>query len=344
MLSLLKSVRRWPLWLRAAIVLAAIAGTYLGQLPLAADVPGDPFLLFLLVVLAATVAFGQGLGLSAAAVTAVLSTHFFEPGRTLHIHHAADLIKVELYLLLASLSAFATARLLEIFMEACDRTARLAERESRSSVLLGELSHRVANNFAAVASLMRRHAAHVADPEAKSALEQAVTQVTVMARVHRRLHAGGEEALVDSERFLEELCADLAEALTSKCRIVLQCRACALALPLAQAVPLGLIVNELITNASKYAFADGRPGTISVALQREAEELSLTVTDDGVGMASGPRPGALRSGSGRLLIEALTQQLQGRLATLSTPEGTRVSVTFPVQAHAPRPRAAAVSG
>ena len=95
MLSLLKSVRRWPLWLRGLIVLLAISATYLGQLPLAADVPGDPFLLFLLVVLAATVAFGQALGLSAAAVTAVLSTHFFEPGRTLHIHHAADLIKVE---------------------------------------------------------------------------------------------------------------------------------------------------------------------------------------------------------------------------------------------------------
>ena len=340
MLSLLKSVRRWPLWLRGLIVLLAISATYLGQLPLAADVPGDPFLLFLLVVLAATVAFGQALGLSAAAVTAVLSTHFFEPGRTLHIHHAADLIKVELYLLLAAVSALATARLLRIFMEAYDRTARLAERASRSSVLLGELSHRVANNFAAVASLMRRHAAHVADPEAKSALAQAVTQVTVMARIHRRLHAGGDGALVEADRFLAELCADLAEALTSNGRIVLRCRACKHALPPAQAVPLGLIVNELVTNASKYAFTDGRPGTISVELQREEEQLRLTVTDDGVGMASGNG----RAGSGRMLVEALTQQLAGRLRTLSTQQGTRIAVEFPIPAPVARPRVAAVIG
>ncbi len=338
LLSLLRSVRGWPLWLRCAIVLAAIAGTYFGQLPIEADVPGDPFLLFLLVVLVTTLAFGQRLGLCAAAATAVLSTHFFEPGRTLHIHHAADLVKVELYLVLACLSALATARLVRIFIEAYDATARLAERESRSSVLLGELSHRVANNFATVASLMRRHAAGIADPQAKSALDQAVNQVTVMARIHRRLHADGDDAMVDSERFIVELCADLEAALISKSRIALRCRACNVALPLAQAVPLGLIVNELVTNASKYAFADGRPGSITVELAREELQLRLTVADDGVGMGGANA----RAGTGRLLIEALTQQLGGRLHTSATPPGTSVSVEFPVPVRIRRQRLAAI--
>jgi two-component sensor histidine kinase len=197
----------------------------------------------------------------------------------------------------------------------------------------------VANNFATVASLMRRHAAGIADPQARSALDQAVNQVTVMARIHRRLHADGDDAMVDSERFIVELCVDLEAALTSKSRIGLRCRACNVALPLAQAVPLGLIVNELVTNASKHAFADGRPGSINVELVRDGPQLRLTVTDDGMGMAGANG----RSGTGRLLIEALSEQLGGRLRTNANQLGTRVAVEFPVPAPIRRQRLAALS-
>jgi two-component sensor histidine kinase len=340
MLSLLHAIRAWSLWLRAAIVLAAIGGTYLFQLPLAADVPGDPFLLFLLVVLATTVAFGQSLGIGAALITAVLSTHFFEPGRTLNIHHAADLIKVELYLALACLSALATARLMRVLLEAYDRSARLAESESRTSVLLRELTHRVANNFATVASLMRRQAATVADPEARSALDKAVNQVSVMARIHRRLHAGGGQALVDSERFLVELCSDLNDALASSSMVRLRAEACSHPLPLQQAVALGLIVNELVTNAFKYAFSDGRAGLITVTLERECHGLRLTVADNGVGMAAARQ----RSGSGQKLVEALCQQLGGGVRIATSAAGTRATVDFAVEEGRPAQRLAAAPG
>jgi two-component sensor histidine kinase len=336
MLPLLRAIRGSPLWLRGAIVLGAVGVTYLFQLPLQADVPGDPFLLFLLVVLASTVALGQGLGLSAAVLTAILSTHFFEPGGTLHIHHAADLVRVELYLLLACACVLATGRLVGIFMDAYDRSARLAERENTKSVLLRELSHRVANNFATVASLMRRQAASIADPHAKSALDQAVNQVTVMARIHRRLHAGGEDASVDAERFIVELCDDLKDALARGSRIEIFPMACSHPLPLAQAVPLGLIVNELVTNAVKYAFGDGRDGTILVGLEREPHQLRLTVSDNGIGIGrSKERSGGAHS-LGQKLIEALAQQLAGRLKVASTGEGTRVVVEFPLASRARR--------
>jgi two-component sensor histidine kinase len=324
MLPLLTAIRHWPLWLRLGIVITAVFCTYLFQVPLEADVPGDPFLLFLLVVLALTLAFGRNLGLCAAAMTALLSTHFFEPGGTLTIHHAADLIRVELYLVLASISAVATARLVDVFMDACAASARLAARESTKSVLLRELSHRVANNFATVASLMRRQAATVADPDAKSALAQAVNQVTVMARIHRRLHAGGEDVSVDAGRFIGELCEDLRDALASGSPIAICARAVNHPLPLAQAVPLGLIVNELVTNAIKYAFADDRAGTIWVSLEGRGRELVLAVSDNGVGISQSKAG----SGIGQMLIEALCQQLGGRLAIASSRGGATISVAF----------------
>ena len=330
MLPLLTAIRRWPLWLRLGVVIAAVAGIYLFQVALKADVPGDPFLLFLLVVLALTFAFGRNLGLSAAAMTAVLSTHFFEPGGTVHIHHAGDLIRVELYLILAAISAIATARLVDGLLDASAASARLAARDTTKSVLLRELSHRVANNFATVASLMRRQAASVADPDAKSALAQAVNQVTVMARIHRRLHAGGEDVSVDAGRFISELCEDLKEALASGSPIAICARAVNHPLSLAQAVPLGLIVNELVTNAIKYAFADGRAGTIWVSLERKSRELLLEVRDDGIGIGQS-RAG---SGIGHMLIEALCQQLGARLAIASSRRGATVSVAFPAATNA----------
>ena len=324
MLPLLTAIRRWPLWLRLGVVIAAVFCTYLFQVPLRADVPGDPFMLFLLVVLALTLAFGRNLGLCAAAMTAVLSTHFFEPGGTVNIHHAADLIRVELYLVLASISAIATARLVDIFMAACAASARLAARESTKSVLLRELGHRVANNFATVASLMRRQAASVADPDAKSALAQAVNQVTVMARIHRRLHTGGEDVSVDAGRFIGELCEDPKDAALGS-PIAISPRVANYPLPLAQAVPLGLIVNELVTNAVKYAFADGRAGTIWVSLERRSRELVLEVRDDGIGISQSKA----RSGTGQMLTEALSQQLGGRLAIGSSRGGATISVALP---------------
>ena len=242
-----------------------------------------------------------------------------------HIHHAADLIRVELYLVLASISAIATARLVDIFMAACAASARLAARESTKSVLLRELSHRVANNFATVASLMRRQAATVADPDAKSALTQAVNQITVMARIHRRLHTGGEDASVDAGRFIGDLCEDLKDALASGSPIAISPRVANYPLPLAQAVPLGLIVNELVTNAVKYAFADGRAGTIWVSLERRSRELVLEVRDNGTGISQSKT----RSGIGHMLIEALSQQLGGRLAIVSSRGGATISVAFP---------------
>ena len=184
-------------------------------------------------------------------------------------------------------------------------TQSLEQSDKTRSILLRELAHRVANNFAVVATLIRTKAASVSDPQAKLVLNEAIEQVTVMARLHRLLHADNEVPTIDSERFIAALCQDLETSMACARPISIQCVAVSRQLPVAQAVPMGLIVNELITNAIKHAFPDGRSGTVCVNLGEEDEHrLRLIVEDDGVGFRQ-PKS----SGMGQCLVAALASSL-----------------------------------
>jgi len=325
MLGHLKALRRWPLFVRLAVATGALALAFMFQIPLETDVPGEPFLLFFLIAMGATVAFGQAVGLLGVALSAVLSVFFFEPG-TLAIHHAADLIKIELYALLACGAVIGLARLGKALLEADETVHALEQSERTKSVLLRELAHRVANNFTAVASLIRRKANLISDAEAKSVLNEAVEQVMVMARVHSRLHAGGDVVWLDSKAFVEDLCEDLKVLVAPGQPLAIECRAASHRLSIAQAIPLGLIVNELVTNAIKHAFPGGRRGSVCVRLQDLGEDLGLSVEDNGVGLNGSSLRG---TGMGQDLVRALAQQLEGRLEVASTNGGSMFRVLFP---------------
>src|SRR5262245_22190459 len=326
MLGLLKAMRRWPLAARLAATTAGLALTFFFQIPLEAQVPGEPFLLFFLVVMAATLAFGQGVGLFAVALSTFLALFFFEPGGGLALHHAADLIKIELYALLGSGAVVGIARLAGALVAADEAAQAFAQSEEAKSVLLRELAHRVANNFAAVASLIRRKANLVGDADARSVLNEAVEQVMVLARVHSRLRAESAEVCLDSRGFIQELCEDLRILIAPGQPLAIQCCAVSRSLSVAEAIPLGLIINELVTNAVKHAFPDGRPGTVRVTLGESAGNLCLSVEDDGVGLQGGRR-GRIGQGTGQStglgqdLVRALAQQLEGRLEVVSTSRG-----------------------
>lgn len=325
MLHKLRALRSWPLWLRLVLTGATLGVVCAFQLPLETEVPGDPFLLFFMVVIGSTLAFGEYVGFFAVALSTFLSFFFFEPLGTLAIKHAADLIKIELYAALASGSVLTVAHLGRALAAAHAATQSLEQSDKKSSILLRDLAHRVANNFAVVASLIRMKAGSVSDGEAKSVLNEAVEQVTVMARLHRNLQAAGEGVSLDSERFIFELCEDLKTSMARARPISIESVAVSRQLPVAQALPMGLIVNELITNAIKHAFPAGRSGTVRVSLQDEAQDrLSLTVEDDGVGLDQ-----AQHNGRGQGLVGALAQQLGGRLECKSTDRGSSYRVAFP---------------
>src|SRR5262245_34536599 len=167
---MLRTTQNWPLPIGLAATGAAAATSCVFQLPIERQVPGEPFLLFLLVAIASTLAFGDSAGFVSVALSMLLSILFFEPGGSFALWHAADLIKIELYAVLASCCVIAFARLGNMF---------IAARQDADSLirLLRELAHAVANNFASVATLITVRSTSITDARAKAVLEETVDGV-----------------------------------------------------------------------------------------------------------------------------------------------------------------------
>jgi two-component system, sensor histidine kinase PdtaS len=326
----IRAAQRWPVWCRVAITLAVIAAACLLQLPLEREVPGEPFLLFFLVVIGSTLAFGARLGFLAVGISTFLSVLFFEPTGTLALRHAPDLIKIEVYAILAGGCVIAFTSFGNALIAASDRGDALEQLHQKKSLLLREMAHGVANNFSAVAALISMRSISVHDREARSILDAAIEQVAVMGRIHRRLRGGGEDGWVDSQTLLRELCEDFQHMVCSR-PLRIECKADSRRLPFDEAVLLGLIVNELVSNAVKHAFPDGRAGRISIGFETLSTCSRLSVADDGIGFGRSVRHRP-EGGQGQDLVKGLSQQLGGDLAIDSGTSGSSFRLSIPFNA------------
>jgi two-component system CheB/CheR fusion protein len=202
--------------------------------------------------------------------------------------------------------------------------ASLREKET----LLKEIHHRVKNNLQVIASLMRLQSDFVRDERLGALVEEMHTRIRSIATIHEILYASNDLSTVDFGGYLQKLARDLfALYNVDPDKIRLHTDIGETRLDIAQAVPCGLIVNELLTNSLKYAFRDDRPGVIQVSLQQYGGNLVLEVGDNGVGLP--PDLDFHRSTSmGLELVNLLTEQLEGTLA-LDRTHGTRFTVSFP---------------
>ena len=264
MLQDLRAVQSWPLWVRLALTGVALGAAYMSQIPLERDWPGEPFLLFLLVVIGTTLCFGTRLGLISVALSTFLSLYFFEPVGSPMLRYASDLDKILLYGLLGLGCVIGFSHLGNMLIDKSDA-------DKNKSMLLRELVHGVANNFAAIAALIQMKSNSVSDNNAKSILDDAIEQVKVMARVHRRLRAFGQDVSLDSKAFIHELCDDLKASMARNRPISIECHADSNPLYIDDAVPLGLIINELVTNGIKHAFPDQRARQADIAVRGALE-------------------------------------------------------------------------
>lgn len=197
-----------------------------------------------------------------------------------------------------------------------------SEAERSKELLLAELAHRTKNNLALVSSVLSLQARSSDSEDVRKALQTAVSRVHAIAAAQDHVERGrGANGVTDLRDYLEGLCRQLGEALSGIRPIAISADVESVLLPTARAVSIGLIVNELVTNALKHAFPGDRAGKILVTLRRNSTGCILTVSDDGIGYVGAP------NGMGSRLVSLLVKQLHGTVQRAGNP-GCNVRVTF----------------
>lgn len=205
------------------------------------------------------------------------------------------------------------------------------------TVLLKEVHHRVKNNLQIISSLLNLQLDRQPLPEVANTLRDTQNRIRSMALLHENLYRSGNLAHIRLDEYVESLSASLRRMAGAEAtRIRVEPRIEDLSLPLDQAVPCGLIINELISNALKHAFPSGRPGRVLIEAQaRNQSWIWLRVADDGLGLPSDLHPDQTDT-LGLQLVSMLTEQLQGSLE-ISRHEGTAFEIIFPVKGGVKRP-------
>jgi PAS domain S-box-containing protein len=202
-----------------------------------------------------------------------------------------------------------------------------AAAHERIAALLLELGHRIKNSLQIIVAMVSLEARNHKSGEGKAALERVSHRIAALGRLYSMLGETNSVEEVDAASYLEALCRDLIESVQKEngTSIALKTDFESEPLPVDHAVPLGLIVNELVTNAVKYAFPRETRGTVAVTLKRIPGQLRLTVSDDG----KGGDPRRMDSGVGGRLVEIFARQLGGKVERESGNKGTIVCLTLP---------------
>lgn len=194
-------------------------------------------------------------------------------------------------------------------------------------ILIREIHHRVKNNLQFISSLLNLQARHVHDAQASSVLKEGQNRVKSMALIHQNLYQEKNLTGVETQKYFETLIHNLFQSYNiSPQRIKLITEIEALNLDVDTMIPIGLVLNELISNCLKYAFPEDRTGQIVVRLKEEQHSLLLSVTDDGIGMPEQVRENLGRS-FGYRLINAFKSQLNAEL-NIEGKMGTTVTMSI----------------
>jgi two-component sensor histidine kinase len=209
------------------------------------------------------------------------------------------------------------------------RTSELKERES----LLQEVHHRVKNNLQVISSLINMQVRGLADESTQAALRECQSRVATMAQIHEMLYQSADYARVPFAKYARDLAARIFSASETSAAVALKLDLQELSLPVEQAIPCGLILNELVGNSLKHAFPNAAGGTICVDLRLASSKSAiLSVSDDGIGLSPTLHWGKLGS-LGVQLVMTLVEQLAGKLEIIRQP-GSTFRITFPLESHA----------
>jgi len=204
---------------------------------------------------------------------------------------------------------------------------KLQLRNLEKEVLLKEIHHRTKNNLQILSSLLSLQSDYLLDSNAIDAISEGKSRVESMGMIHQRLYTEDDITSVDMKEYLEELCRYLEDSFSMQNKqITIKDDIHFGKMDVDYAIPLGLIVNELVTNSVKYAFSDRERGQVSVRLYREGLQLVLVVADDG-------RAGSIETTSkistsfGTMLVATLSKKLKGEI-DVNVREGYRTTIYF----------------
>ncbi|MES2774416.1 MAG: tetratricopeptide repeat protein [Bacteroidota bacterium] len=232
--------------------------------------------------------------------------------------------------LMAGVAVLLAGLLFVVFRSSQARTKTnklLSAKNAENELLLKEIHHRVKNNLEVVSSLLALQSAQIDDPNTKEAMQEGQNRVQSIGIVHQKLYQGANLGAIEMRDYFINLSESILDSFGADKRVQIACAMEQLNLDIDTAVPLGLIVNELITNTLKYAFPDGRNGKVEIKLEQHRDGvLKLEVSDNGVGK-SGITQG---TGFGSQLISLLTKQLGGTMKEVID-NGTRIFFEFKME-------------
>ncbi len=199
---------------------------------------------------------------------------------------------------------------------------QLAEKE----ILLKEVHHRIKNNFASIGGLLSLHMQAINSPETVAALQDAIGRVDSMRLLYEKLLLGGDFRDASAKNYIESLAASVVSLFPDLAKVKLNLDIDDFTLDPKRLFPLGIIINELLTNIMKHAFAGKKSGTIKLSLAKDGARVTLNLEDNGIGLPSGFDISASK-GFGLMLVKMLSQQLGGSFS-IEKHKGTRSRLEF----------------
>ena len=342
-LSRLQPLRSLPLVVQYGAT-ALIALAFFGLRYLLGGLDLDPqqlplFILFVPAVLLSAFLFDRGSGYFAVALSAALGLYFvLDPRQPLGSAGIDEAVRLAAFVVTGLLTAAIVQMLRRHVDRQSERLARiegewaqlerraveLESADAQKELLLHDINHRIKNQLQVVAGYMILGRRDVGDERAAEVLGTAANRLKVLARVYDRLQIRRETTTVGARGFIEEMVNDLQPGLIGLRPIVLRAEAEQAEMSSGRAVTIGLMINELVTNAVRFAFGEDEQGNILVLFRRCESGFCLEVIDDGRGFRSEARSGSV----GQRMLRALVAQLEGTIEWAGPP-GTRVSVSFP---------------
>jgi len=197
-------------------------------------------------------------------------------------------------------------------------------------ILIKEVHHRIKNNLHMVSSLLESQSAYL-NSEALIAVKKSQHRIHAISLIHQKLYVNDHVTEIFINSYIREIVSYLKESLLSDEQIIFEMNLDNILLDVSQAVPIGLILNEAITNSIKYAFIGGSGGIIKIDMIQKSNSVILTISDNGIGLPQQYQTNDnFKNSLGINLIKGLGKSIQGQVSVTSI-VGTKVEVVFNIQ-------------